>query len=283
MCRKWKKAEKEELRRLLEGGTQLQDVEIPGRNYEGIRRQAGKLGLTPRLMGAAWTFRQELKLAELRAQGIPPKKIAELNLLGPPERTAVALYKACTRLGLAGENRSLASRNRKIWRQEEKQEFIAFLVQRSKTLASEQIAEKFGLKKGTVEAWQRRLGIKLKLQETLALPRIRNKMQEVYRRKSQKMLAEFEQGSAKKQEEFEVLSRAIRRKKRALPFEEKRCPACGRVWPRHKRFFYYSVTRVNGYTGWRFFSRCKICIDKQRHAKNVLRHQKKYGAEKRAV
>ena len=275
---KWKTQEKQMLQSQLANGTPLDKVQIPGRNYEGIRKQAKKLRLIPRLSSEPWTTEQKQKLIELRAQGVTPTEIANFNLLGSPQRTVIAVFKACSKLGLAHENRSQASRNRKVWKGNEKQIFIAFLRQHSKTLTPEQIAERFRLKKVTVSAWQRRLGVKLTFQEILALPYIKRKMQKVYQQKSQKMLAGFEAKMAKKRAAFKALAEKVRRANRALPLGEKCCATCGCSWPKHRNFFYYSVTRVGGLTCWNFFAHCKICTSIQRHNKNLEQHRQKYCA-----
>ena len=273
------------LRRCLGDGTELQDVKIPGRKREGIRRQAVKLGLAPPLIAPRMTAQQKAKLVELRRQGVSPKKILDLDLLGHPRRTLNSIYKVCSRLGLVQENRSRAARKRKIWREGEKEEFIDFLLQRSKTLAPEQIAKIFGVSRVTVEDHQRQLKVKLCFAETMALPHTKEKLQKSRQRRSRKMLDEFERGLPKKQKKLKDLAEAIRtrNRKRALPLEEKQCASCGYFWPKHRKFFHFSSVRANGFTNWHFFAHCKICTGKQRHAKNALKHQKKYQAKKQAV
>ena len=228
------------------------------------------------LRNPSLTDEQKIKLREFRQQGFLPCQIADFDMLGESKRTVNAIQKACTRLELAGKNRSLAAKRRKMWLNGEKEGFCEFLLLHSAVLATEEIAEIFGVKKSTVNNWERQLGVKLCLSATLALPCIRRKFREVYRRKSQKMLADFEEHILEKQKELEVLAQKMRKKKWIAALGEKRCANCGHSWPKCQKFFFHATVKKKGLTCWYFCCLCKICFAKQRHEKNVLRHQRKY-------
>ncbi len=276
MCRKWKKEEKEMLRQELGNGKQLPDISIPGRKHEGIWRQAKKLKLIAPSRNPSLTEEQKIKLRELRQQGFSAQQIADFDMLGKPKRTACAIQKACTRLELAGKNRSDAAKKRKMWLNGEKEGFCEFLLLHSAVLATEEIAEIFGVKKSTVNNWKKQLGVKLCLSATLALPCIRRKFREVYRQKSEKMLADFEKHILEKEKELEVLAQKMRKKKWIAALGEKRCANCGHSWPKCQKFFFHATVRKKGLTCWYFRGLCKICIAKQRHENNMLKHQKKH-------
>lgn len=273
MGRKWRRGEKELLRLMLEEGVPLLGITLSDRKYEGILRQARKLRLIGPLRNPSLTDGQKVKLRELRQQRFSVRQIAEWDLLGPPSRTKNAVYKMCSKLRIVDKNRSAAAKKRKVWCDGERGGFLDFLRRRSAALAPDQIAEIFGVKKGTVASLQRRLGVKPSLQETLALPFVREKFREVYQQKSQKMFADFEKRILERQKELEALAQRMREKRWFVPLGEKRCVSCGRFWPRHQKFFYYSTIRKNGLTSWFFFSRCKICVAKQRHQKNLQKRR----------
>jgi len=275
MCRKWKKEEKEMLRDVFGKGAQLSDVSIPGRKSEGIYRQAIKLKIIAPRRNPSLTKEQKDKLRKFRQSGLSTQQIANFDLLAPPKRTANAIQKACAKLGLVSKNRSRTAKKRKIWLNGEKQGFLAFLRQNSAMLATEQIAKIFRVKKETVACWQRRIGEKLCLSDTLALPYIRRKFRRVYREKSRKMLANFEKNILKKQKELEDLAEELRKRKQADRLEEKICAVCGKFWPRHSNFFFHATKRKNGFTCWCFVSPCKICVANRRREKNVQRRKKR--------
>ena len=271
MCRKWKKEEKEMLRQNIENGIPLQAIKIANRNYDRIRRQARKLKLIAPLKNPSLTDEQKAELCRLRRQGFSAEQIADFDMLGKPERTAVAIQKSCMKLGLVQKNRSRAAKKRKIWAKGEKKKFCDFLLCHSSKLASKQIAKLFGVKRGTVELWQRQLGVKPCLQDTLALPYVKRKLKRAYRKKSQKMLASFEEHILSKQEKLKNLAEIIRGKKWIV---QKQCQTCRKFWPKHKSFFFHSTVRKNKHTSWYFCSPCKLCVARQRHEKKLRHHQK---------
>ncbi len=270
MCRKWTKEEKEELRQQLALGIKLEDVLIPGRNHESIRNQAvSQLKLIPPIRNPGWSAEQEAKLKELRRQGVPARKIAALGMLGPPHRTLCAIRRRCSKLELGQKSRSEAAKNRKIWRKGEKEEFLTFLRLHSAELAPEEIAEKLAVKKSTVAKWQREFGVKLRLQETILLTHVREKLKKSYMEKGQKRFNEFEKRILKRKEELLALLSKMREKRWIVSPEEKRCRSCGQVWLKHRNFFFRAIVKMHGLTCWYFYPDCKICIARQRHEKKL--------------
>ncbi|MCX6720174.1 MAG: hypothetical protein NTV36_03665 [Candidatus Staskawiczbacteria bacterium] len=149
MGSKWTKAEKQFLKEsLAKERLSLENIVVPGRSSERVRRQALKMGLIPKLRNPRISRSQRKKIREMRSQGYSVKQIAEFGLQEHPHRTANAVQKVLGRLRLVNKNRSRAARKRKIWRNGEKEEFYIFLRQYSATLSPQQIAKKFGVKKG---------------------------------------------------------------------------------------------------------------------------------------
>lgn len=205
----------------------------------------------------ALTSEQEERLRELRQQGFTAKKISDLDLLGLPHRTTNNIQDNMSRLGLVGENRSLAARSRKRFSCGEKQGFDDFLLQNSLKFTPRQIAKKFGVKKDTVTARQRFLGITARLAENLKIP--------------------FEKYIAEREKQLEALVQKLRKQKRIAPPEDRRCKNCGKVWPRHKKFFFHSTHKASCGTSWNFYLVCVVCTAKQRHQKRVEKYQQKYS------
>ena len=275
MCRKWTKEEKEELRQQLALGIKLKNVLIPGRNHESIRNQAvSQLKLIPPIRNPGWSAEQEAKLKELRWQGVPARKIAALGMLGAPYRTLCATRKRCSKLELGQKSRSEAGKNRKIWRKGEKEEFLAFLHLHSAKFSPDEIAEKLGVKKSTVAKWQRELGVKLCLQETIALPCVRERLKKSYREKGQKYFDSFEKRILEREKKLLALLSKMREKRWIVPPEEKRCRSCGQAWLKHRDFFFRAIVKTHGLTCWYFYPDCKICVAKQRHEKKLALRRK---------
>ena len=256
----WTKDEKQLLwEQLIQKKLPLKNVTVTGRKTSGIRLQALKLCLIEKQWYPALTSEQKEKLSELRQQGFTAKRISDLDLLGLPHRTTNNIQDNMSMLGLVGENRSLATKNRKRWNCGEKQEFNDFLLQNSLKFTPRQIAKKFGVKKDTVTARQRFLGITTRLAE--------------------KTRTQFEKYIAEREKQLEALAQRLREQKRIMPLEYRRCKECGKIWPRHKKFFFHSTHKASCGTSWNFYLVCVICTSKKRHKKRAEICQQRYSQE----
>lgn len=278
MCKKWSRFEKELLREQIQfARVPWRAAKIPGRKIDGIRRQALRLHLKEKERHPPLSKIQQEKLRALVLQRHTLRAISEFDMLGLPHRTVSSLQKHIGRLGLAGKNRSLAAKAKKIWLNGEKGRFLTFLKKNSKTLAPQEIAQIFVVKKCTVVANQRALGVKTSLSETLAIPYFKQRLTESMRKKSRKMLMDFNRHIKQRENELTRLAEAMRGQKRMVPLLEKRCKMCKKVWPRRRKFFFYSVHRGKHGSSWHFWARCVICAGKLRHGKKVADYEKKYS------
>jgi hypothetical protein len=252
LFKKWKKWEKEKLKQQLRQGINIKDVKIPGRNWNGIRRVAKRLKLIEPLINPHYTEEQKAKLRELKQTGCTAKQIAELNLLGLPHPTFNALQHACSRAGAVDPNRSRGRENRKIWKPGEKEDFRDFILKHSEDIPTKQIAMRFGVVEGTVRLWKRRL-----IPKPPALP--------------------FEEWILEREKELEKLLSKMRKKRWALEPQERQCKTCGRVWYKHRSFYFYEEIKTNGYTRRYFWRDCKICVAKKRRQKKIAQSEKIYS------
>ena len=274
---KWKIAEKQLLReKLIHERLAVEDIVIPGRNPYCIRRQALKMKLVRKLRNKRPTEAQIEELRQLGTQGLSAKQISELNALGD-YRTAHSIQKILSRLELINKNRSQAAKNRKVWQNGEKEEFDDFLLQNSTALAPQQIAEIFCIKKVTVIARQKILGVKTPLVQTLALAYVREKRIESTRLRARKLLLRFKKHIAERKKKLLALAERIRQRTEPDLIEERRCNRCGENWLKHRRFFFHSRTTIDSYTCW-FFSRvCVICEAKNRHQRKIEKYRQRYS------
>jgi len=275
---KWKKFEKQLLLdKLAEEGLTLKDIVIPGRNPVCIRRQALKMKLVESIRHVALTAEQKAKLRELKSQGLSARQISDMDLLGLPHRTTTAIQKNLGALRLVDANRSRAAKNKKRWLNGQRQKFDVFLCRHSKRLAPQQIAERFGLKKGTVARRQRLLGVKTSLLQTLALSYTRKRTRESGRQIARKMLLGFEKHIARREENLHLLAERLRQRTLVVPIEDRCCQKCGTTWLKHRGFFFHATVKKSCGTVWYFTRTCTICVAKQRHQKKVAQYQKRYS------
>ena len=273
----WKPEEIESIRTQLQAGIAIENVVIPDRKTEYIKRRARKKGLVPKQRHPALTEDQKRELSGWKNKGFSTREISDFDLLGLPHRTANAIQKILGKIGEVSENRSLAAKNKKRWCNGEKQTFDDFLRQSSLKLAPAQIAKMFDVVIETVTARQRFLGVKTSLAETLAIPYVKKKIEKSSRERSKKMLLNFEKYIAKKKEDLEALAERLRGQKRLVPWQEKRCGKCKKNWFKHKRFFVHATHKTRLGTSWYFLRDCVICAAKQRHQKKVAEYQQKYS------
>lgn len=277
-CKKWSRFEKELLREQMQfARVPWRKAKIPGRKKDGIRRQALRLGLKEKERHPPLSEGQQAKLRDLVLGGYPLRTISEFDMLGLPHRTVSSLRKHIGRLGLAGKNRSLAAKAKKIWLNGEKGRFLAFLEENSTLLAPQEIAQIFKVKKCTVVANQKALRVKTPLAETLAIPYFKQKLAESRRQRSRIMLLDFDNHIKQREKELDQLAEKMRGQKRLVPLLEKRCKVCKKTWPKHKKFFFFSVHRTKHGSSWHFWARCAICTSKIRHRKKVAHYEKKYS------
>lgn len=273
--RKWKEAEKEMLKdRLLKDGLTIEQVEIPGRKPEGIRRQAVKLFLIERERHPPLTEEQLLLLYGFKAQGLCAKQISDEDLLGPPHRTPTAIQKNLSALGLVNKNRALAAFNRKIWYNGEKEAFAKFLVEKFRKLSTREMADKFGVSKSTVDRWQRKLGVKPSPSEAMAIPSTKEHLKKCIWERDRKKVLAFEKNLALRRKKLLAVAIALRKKRFVPPLEERKCINCGTVWPKRKKFFYYTEILHHRY----FMRSCVLCEAKRRHQKRLPMYQQRYAS-----
>lgn len=273
----WKPEEIELIKKQLQQGVAIENVMIPGRKAEYIWRQARKNGLVERQRHRAMTDEQKAELRELKEQGFSARKIADVDIMGLPHRTANAIQKIFGKIGMVNENRSLAAKNKKRWLDGEKQMFDIFLHRHSMELAPQQIAERFGVKKATVLSRQVFLGVKTSLAETLAIPYVRRKIERSSQERSRRILLDFERHTAEREKQLEALAQKLRRQKRIVRLDDRQCKKCGLVWLKHKKFFFHATYKTNSGTSWHFSRTCVICAAKYRHKKKVAKYEKKYS------
>lgn len=206
------------------------------------------------------TNEQKEKLRKLRQQGLTAKKISDFDMLGLPHRTTNNIQINMRKLGLVGKNRSFATKSRKRFNCVERQKFDDFLLKNSLDFTPRQIAERFGVKKDTVTSRQRFLGIKARLvQNSPKIP--------------------FEKYIAEREKQLDSLAQELRQQKRIVPFEDRRCKRCGKVWLRHKKFFFHTIHKTNCGTSWNFWLVCVVCTSKERHQKKVAQYQRKHSQQ----
>ena len=277
MCFRWTKTETEELKRQISLGINIYDVKITGRLWDGIRRKAKRVKLIAPLRNPPITDAQKEKLRELRKQGLTVWQISEFDMLGLPRRTVSAIQHAFSRMEFVDANRSKGARNRKCWLNGEKQAFDTFLRRNSLKLAPQQIAKRFGVVAETVTARQRQLRVRPSLTANRQISYFKKKIREANRVRSRKMLLNFEEYVAKKEKQLEALAEKLRGQKRLFELQEKHCKGCGKIWPRHKKFFFHATYKTSFGTSWHFVHDCKICASKQCHQEKVAKYEKKYS------
>jgi len=192
--KKWTKKNLNRLESLLANGMPIENVRFRGRKKACIRRKARELGLIPTRGFPPFTKAQQKKLRQLIADNCPPEQIAEFEMLGKETkpRTVHNIRKWMGRLRLVNKNRSRSARKRKILTKRESRTLNAFLREHSTEFSIQQIARKFGIKKGTVDAKQRKLGVKPPFSIVLKIPSTRRKYLAGMCKRSAKMLAEFD-------------------------------------------------------------------------------------------
>lgn len=276
--RKWKDSEKELLaRKIIEEHMPWRKVRIRGRTSDGIRRQAVKLELVARERHPAPTPEQKEMLRQLYSEGFRATQIAQMNVFWD-ERTASAIQKYLSALGLVNPNRSLATRRKKVWVNGESEAFNDFLRQNSLKYAPKEIAQMFGVKKVTVVFRQRKLGIKPPASVVAAMPFVQRRIRESLRRHARKILARFGRNIARRQAWLEKLAEIIRWRD-GEDFVEISCRECGKKWPRHPKFF-HRRDRCDRRAARRYFTHtCVICVSKKRHKKNLAKFKLRCAQE----
>jgi len=273
---KWNKAEREMLCSQLRDGVPIERVKIPRRKREGIRRQALKLCLIEKTRHRAPTKEDLLLLQFLREQGFNAKEIAEMGVLHTPRRTANAIQKYFSHMGLVDPIRSTATKNRKVWQNGELQRFEQFLVQNSKKIPPRQIAKKFGVAMTTVDQHQRKLGVKSTFAETMATPFMKRHVRKFLQERSKKVILRFEEHIAQREKLLEELAEILRSKKASRP-EDRRCKKCGKIWLKHRKFFFHAEVKMPKRSVWYFTRICVICEARNRHKKRMPRYRRKYA------
>ncbi|MDP3882600.1 MAG: hypothetical protein Q8Q48_00905 [Candidatus Staskawiczbacteria bacterium] len=274
---KWKRHEKELLRDQLLDGI-VKQARVPGRSYEAIRKQALKMQLIERERHPPLNERQIALVCSLKAQGLYAKQISELDILGTPSRTASAIQKVLSRLGLVNKNKSLATKNRKTWKNGELERFEQFLKRNSKKLPPRQIAERFGVSRTTVDHHQRKLGVKPTWAETMATPFIKKRMRQFFRERSKKKILNFKRHIAEREKKLEALAKKIRGKGALCP-EDRQCKRCKKIWLKHRKFFFHAEVKKTGYSFWYFTRICVICEALARYEKRMRLYRKKYSVD----
>lgn len=274
---KWKKTERAVIRTQLEAGMHWKDAVVPGKTTDGIRRHVRRYNLAPKQRNPALTKAQKTKLRQLKAQGFSAREISDFDMLGFPHRTSSAVQKYVSALRLVNKNKSRARKNRKEWINGEKEAFDNFLRRRSKKLAPVEIAEIFGVVAETVTVRQKNLGVRPSRAESRAMPYFKKKTGEANRVRSRKMLLEFGKHVADKEKQLEELAQKLRRKKWLVPLREKRCPGCGKTWPKRREFFFHAVYKGISGTSWYFTRYCVVCIAKKKHRKKISIYEKRYS------
>ncbi|KKP33006.1 MAG: hypothetical protein A2312_04525 [Candidatus Staskawiczbacteria bacterium RIFOXYB2_FULL_32_9] len=271
--KKWTKKNLNRLESLLANGMPIENVRFRGRKKACIRRKARELGLIPTRGFPPFTKAQQKKLRQLIADNCPPEQIAEFEMLGKETkpRTVHNIRKWMGRLRLVNKNRSRSARKRKILTKRESRTLNAFLREHSTEFSIQQIARKFGIKKGTVDAKQRKLGVKPPFSIVLKIPSTRRKYLAGMCKRSAKMLAEFDFNITQREQKLIKLYQAMIKTNdnRSVPLEEKTCKVCQRSWLKHHKFFYHNEVKNNGYTTWHFSNVCVICEAKRRHNKRL--------------
>lgn len=271
--KKWTMQKLDLLKLLIAGGTPIEKIRFHGRKQESIRRKARELGLIPKREFPPLTKLQRKKLRELIADNCPPEQIAEFEMLGKEAkpRTVHNIRKWMGRLRLVNRNRSRSAKKRKNLTKRESKKLNAFLREHSTELSAKQIARKFGVKPGTVQARQRQLGIKPPFAVVMRIPSTRRKYLAGMRRKSIKMLAQFDVDIVQREQKLIKLHQSMMTTngKRSVILEERTCKVCKRTWLKHHKFFYHNEVKHNGYTAWHFSNICVICEAKRRHNKRL--------------
>lgn len=271
--KKWTRQNLNRLETLLASGSLIENIRFRGRTKENIRRKARKLGLIPIRGFSPLSRGQRKKLRQLIKEGYSSAQIAEYQMLGKEKKTRTVhnICKWMGKLRLVHKNRSRAAQKRKIFSKREKKSFDNFLRRHSTELSAKQIARKFGVKTGTVQARQRKLGVKPPFAVVIKIPSNRRKYRASMRKRSIKVLAEFDSNIAKREQMLIDRYHAMMSKNqvRDVPFEERICRVCKKKWLKHKSFFYYHEVRCDGYTIWYFYSTCVICVAKWRHQKKL--------------
>ena len=250
-------------------------VRIPGRTYEGIRRQALKLCLIEKIRHPPLGESQIALLCELRKQGLSATQISNFDLLGFPHRTADAIQKHLSRLGLVNQNRSLAAKHRKIWSNGELERFDNFLRENSKKMPPRQIAEIFGATRSTVDKRQRELGVKPSSKQVLAMPFVKERIKDFLCQRSKKIILGFGKRLAQREKELEALAEKLR--SNGAPPADRQCKKCGKVWLRHRKFFFHCKGKTAGYSLWYFARICVLCEAQIRHERRMPRYRREYA------
>jgi len=89
----WKPEEIESIRTQLQAGIAIENVVIPDRKTEYIKRRARKKGLVPKQRHPALTEDQKRELSGWKNKGFSTREISDFDLLGLPHRTANAIQK----------------------------------------------------------------------------------------------------------------------------------------------------------------------------------------------
>ena len=274
MCKKYSKKENKSFLRQIEEGKSIEEVRIPGRKKAQIRRRAREKGLMiKRIIFPPLTRKQRKKLRQLIANGFTPWQIAEGQLLGKEKnpRNENNIRKWMGRLRLVNKNRSRAAKKRKFFEPKEKRTFDNFLRKHSTKLSVRQIARKFGMKRATVGARQRKLGVKPPYSVVLKIPGVRRRIRAGNKKRGKKMLAEFDDNI--KIKEAKILASREKMAKNnsqgSSLLQKRKCKKCGRVFFKHTDFFYHSDKKHNGYTSRSFSGICIICWAKKKHQEKL--------------
>jgi hypothetical protein len=250
-----------------------EQIRIRSRTHANIMRRLKNRGLIPKRGFPPLKKAQRKKLRQLISDNCSPEQIAEFEMLGKEAkpRTVHNIRKWMGRLRLVNKNRSRSARRRKILNKREKKSFDNFLRKHSTELSAQQIARKFGVKPGTVQARQRQLGVKPPFSVVMRIPSVRRKYLAGMRKRSAKMFTEFDLNIAKREEELIRLQQAMMATngKQSVAHEERTCKVCKRTWFKHNKFFYHNEVRHKGYTTWHFSNICVICEAKRRHNKRL--------------
>lgn len=270
---KYSKKEKELFWQQVNSGKPAEKIRIPRRDKKQVWRKLRELGLTVKRGFPTLTRAQRKKLRKFAAKGFTAKQIAQNQMLGEARHLASANYiqKWMGRLRLVNKNRSRAAKKRRLFKPAESRGLNRFIVLHSSELSARQIAEKYGIKPGTVSSRQRHLGVKPNLAEAMRLPETRRKFLAGMQKRSAKILVKFPEHIAELENKLNAIAKKIRQNHNAVPIEEKLCLECKKFWPRYGDFFFRRKYRLRRGTGvsFHFSSPCKICMAKKRHQKRL--------------
>jgi hypothetical protein len=278
---RWTPEELEKLKQWVLEGNDPGKLEIPGRNSRFFRKRAIENGWLKPLRKRRWTKEELAKLRWFHKQKMTAKQIEATGCFDP--LTASSVQKKLSRLGLRKKKKH---KKRKKWKPGEKTTFIAFTKLNSGILSTEQIAKKFDVSPKTVCNCQRNLRIKLLPAEILAVPYTQKKFQRARRKRAKRVLDNFEKYITERENELDALFEKMCQEQngRTEPLEKRQCRVCGKLWLKHRKFFYYVAHGANENSGstrssWYFRFTCKICAAKKAHQKRVEAYKKRYPQE----